>query len=266
MVIAAALGTLLAIQSGQEPLSTVRFEEPLVEAAPGGKTALTLVFRHKAGWHSYWKNPGDSGQPPTVKWNLPAGWKVGPPAFEPPHMLRTEHETTFGYKDTTVMTFDVEVPRGAERKQHRITADVRWLVCDKECVIVQSEAATIVRVNPRATPNVVAKNWEMKALPKDNVSVFADSGKVKMVVATQGTSFAGARTVQFFPEDEATIDHHTMDWTLNEQGIATLTMAPSPYLSGELKRIKGVLVARWTAIGKKAVYTTIDLPAPKMLQ
>ena len=29
------------------------------------------------GWHTYWKNPGDSGTAPVVNWDLPDGFKVG---------------------------------------------------------------------------------------------------------------------------------------------------------------------------------------------
>lgn len=32
-----------------------------------------LRFRLLPGWHIYWRNPGDSGGPPTIKWSVPDG-------------------------------------------------------------------------------------------------------------------------------------------------------------------------------------------------
>ena len=35
------------------------------------------------GWHTYWKNPGDSGEPPRLEWALPAGFTAGEIAVAP---------------------------------------------------------------------------------------------------------------------------------------------------------------------------------------
>ena len=32
-----------------------------------------LYFKLEPGWHIYWKNPGDAGEPPHIQWTLPAG-------------------------------------------------------------------------------------------------------------------------------------------------------------------------------------------------
>src|ERR1700757_2228491 len=38
---------------------------------------VALRFELEKGWHVYWVNPGDSGEPPRVTWDLPAGIKAG---------------------------------------------------------------------------------------------------------------------------------------------------------------------------------------------
>jgi DsbC/DsbD-like thiol-disulfide interchange protein len=38
------------------------------------------------GWHIYWQNPGDSGEPPRIKWQLPSG--VTATALEWPTPMR----------------------------------------------------------------------------------------------------------------------------------------------------------------------------------
>src|SRR5688572_21349047 len=46
-------------------------------AIPGGSIAVALKLRHTKGWHTYWRNPGDSGLPTTIRWQLPEGVRAG---------------------------------------------------------------------------------------------------------------------------------------------------------------------------------------------
>ncbi|MCE2657691.1 MAG: hypothetical protein LW854_05500, partial [Rubrivivax sp.] len=54
----------------------------LVAQAPGGVAPgqpiwLGLKIEHAPHWHTYWRNPGDSGLPTTLQFELPAGFSVG---------------------------------------------------------------------------------------------------------------------------------------------------------------------------------------------
>ena len=44
----------------------------------GGEETLLvgLEFNLSPGWHTYWENPGDSGEGASIKWNLPSGFKA----------------------------------------------------------------------------------------------------------------------------------------------------------------------------------------------
>ncbi|MBP6375864.1 MAG: protein-disulfide reductase, partial [Giesbergeria sp.] len=52
--------------------------------APGQPLWLGLQITHQPGWHTYWKNPGDSGLPTELRWTLPAGVDVGDIAWPVP--------------------------------------------------------------------------------------------------------------------------------------------------------------------------------------
>ena len=36
--------------------------------APGRNFTIALEFDIRKGWHTYWRNPGDSGQPTRLDW------------------------------------------------------------------------------------------------------------------------------------------------------------------------------------------------------
>src|ERR1700677_565932 len=46
-------------------------------AAPGSTVYVALIEKIQPHWHTYWRNPGDAGQAPTIAWTLPAGWRAG---------------------------------------------------------------------------------------------------------------------------------------------------------------------------------------------
>ena len=57
-------------------------------AFQAGKPATVgLRLRMEPQWHTYWKNPGDSGLPTKIEWVLPEGWKAGPIQWPYPQPL-----------------------------------------------------------------------------------------------------------------------------------------------------------------------------------
>src|SRR3981189_4016684 len=52
--------------------------------APGQSFWVALELDIRDGWHTYWRNPGDSGQATTLKWQLPAGFTAGGNGRPPP--------------------------------------------------------------------------------------------------------------------------------------------------------------------------------------
>ena len=56
-------------------------------AEPGRSLALALRLRMIPHWHTYWRNPGDSGQPTALEWRLPPGWSAGPIQWPAPRRL-----------------------------------------------------------------------------------------------------------------------------------------------------------------------------------
>src|SRR5580658_9178387 len=66
---------------------------------PGGSDLIGLHFTLDKGWHVYWINAGDSGEPPTIKWTLPAGITAGAMQFPAARRLPLGPLMDFGYED-----------------------------------------------------------------------------------------------------------------------------------------------------------------------
>src|SRR5688572_18333991 len=67
-------------------------------AQPGKPFWAALRLRMEEHWHTYWHDPGDSGQSTSVEWKLPPGWKAGPIAWPFPQRINVPPLTNFGFE------------------------------------------------------------------------------------------------------------------------------------------------------------------------
>ena len=76
----------------QSVVTTPQVRAELVAHAPQGLVAgqpmwLGLRLQHQPGWHTYWKNAGDSGLATQLEWSLPPGVQAGATNWPLPHKL-----------------------------------------------------------------------------------------------------------------------------------------------------------------------------------
>jgi thiol:disulfide interchange protein len=93
-----------------------------------------LYFRLEPGWHVYWQNAGDSGEPPQIRWTLPAGIAVGPMQFPAPRRLPLGPLMDFGYENEVLFPFTLTAGPQAEAGPATLRAHVSWLVCREVCI------------------------------------------------------------------------------------------------------------------------------------
>jgi len=109
---------------------------------PGDTVTVALHQKMAPGWHTYWRNPGDSGQAPSLAWELPQGVVVGEPHWPAPHRLPVGPLVNFGYSDETALLYDVTVPAGWPAGQPlALAADAEILVCAEICIPVSGRVA-----------------------------------------------------------------------------------------------------------------------------
>ncbi|MGA9671549.1 MAG: thioredoxin family protein [Terracidiphilus sp.] len=100
----------------------------------GQATKAGLYFKLEPGWHIYWKNAGDSGEPPHIKWTLPEGITAGPLQFPVPKRLPLGPLMDFGYEDEVLFPFDFHVASKVKTGEVKLQAKVDWLVCREVCI------------------------------------------------------------------------------------------------------------------------------------
>src|SRR6266849_3547038 len=77
-------------------------------ATPGAQLLLGVHFNLENDWHIYWINPGDSGQPPSFHWQLPAGFSAGDVEWPHPDRLSSSELVDYGYKDDVLFIVPIQ--------------------------------------------------------------------------------------------------------------------------------------------------------------
>ena len=230
--------------------------------AVGHKFYVGLHFQLEKGWHIYWVNPGDSGEPPRVKWQLPAGFTAGTMEWPTPRRLGTPSIVDFGYEDSIMLI--VPMTSGASlapQQSAQIGAEVRVLVCREMCIPGKAQISLTLPIKARPTPDAQSKDLfaatrKSSPQPAPGNWKFSASEAKDSFLLTGNLGHQVTKAI-FFPLAESQIDNPA---TQKLEPTATgfrLTLRKSNQLLKPVNRLKGVL-----ALSADHSYS-IDVPVTK---
>ena len=122
--------------------------------AAGHTLDLGLRFQLEKGWHIYWVNPGDSGEPPRVEWQLPAGLTAGAMEWPAPRRLESGSIVDYGYEGVVLLIVPLHAAASlAAQPPVRLGAEIKLLVCSHEmCIPGKAELSLTLPIKSQAPP------------------------------------------------------------------------------------------------------------------
>jgi thiol:disulfide interchange protein DsbD len=245
-----SLAVLLAAAHALQPFSSHAHAELLaksVAAQPGTNLELGIHFSLEPGWHIYWINPGDSGQPPVFKWQLPAGFTAGEIEWPRPERMQPAAQLTdYGYHGDVLLPLMLHVPpTAAPGSSVQICADAKWLVCREVCIPERAQlhltlpVAATVNENPssaalfgkaeKLVPKTMPRTWKVRARSeKDNFVLSIYAGKP-------------ISKADFFPLDPDQIDNPAPQKLQPLPTGARITLKKSDLLAKSISLLRGIL-------------------------
>ncbi|MCL5098387.1 MAG: thioredoxin family protein [Candidatus Omnitrophica bacterium] len=177
------------------------------EALPGQTVMAGVELTMPQGWHTYWRNPGDAGEPTRVQWSLPPGIQAGKLEWPVPEKLTEAGLTTYVYYRDVVLQAPLTLATNLAPGKVVIQANVSWLECKELCVPGSAEIKADLTIGNTATAADDAgllETWQHR-LPKVEPGLAArawwsrpphnDSRQVSIEWATT----ASPRRADFFP-------------------------------------------------------------------
>ncbi|HEY3624913.1 MAG TPA: thioredoxin family protein [Terracidiphilus sp.] len=227
----------------------VQLVVPPSTLSPGSNPAPAgLYFKLEPGWHVYWKNAGDSGEPPRMKWTLPNGITAGPLQFPAPQRLPLGPLMDFGYEGEVLFPFTLKVASNAAQGPAVLHAKVDWLVCREVCIPgkaelettrpVTREAGNAATVEPDASLYSRLYNRVPPAPPATFKAGFQPTPSGLRVTVVTGQKETQAA---FFPADQNIVDNPAPQKVTPTAKGLTLDLKKDANLTANPAQLRGVI-------------------------
>jgi thiol:disulfide interchange protein len=214
---------------------------------PGQPIEVALRLKIIDHWHTYWRNPGDSGLPTRLKWTLPEGFVAGEIEWPYPKKLPLGPLMNFGYEGEVLHLVSVTTPSGFPLGQKlTLSAKAEWLVCADVCIPEDG----VVSLSLTSASSLAPGRWESafvrarEAVPSkvlNDVTGSIDGMTATLSVRTPAVG-EGAN-MAFFPfRDDLIANAAKQVFTKTDSGFTLTVPLASPRIE-DLKLLDGILVA-----------------------
>ena len=254
-------------------VTTPQVRAELVAHAPDGITPgkpvwLGLKIDHQPHWHTYWKNPGDSGLPTTLRWTLPAGVTTGAIEWPTPSRLPIGPLMNYGYEGRLLLPVALNVPAGFDSPTIRLKLEAEWLVCKEVCIPESGEFTLELPTTASTAAHAALFETARGAAPRPVTTTEATAGLKDgaLVVRVAGLPAAWAgRKLEFFPETAGVVQNAAPNNGQWSAGVWTTTVPLDPQRSESPATMPVVLTTAGETAGA-LVALKVTTPWPPMAQ
>lgn len=232
---------------------------------PGQSFWVGVKLNMDEHWHTYWKNPGDSGLGTRIKWNLPEGFSAGPIVWPYPHLILTPPLISYGYQDEVVLLTRITPPAQLASSNVTMRAKVSWLMCKDVCIPGKVDVELTLptkQSSPEPDPQwTTAFEETLSAVPVASTGWVASARYYGQTVELRATLPEGWQTgqtnVYFFADAESVTESAAPQSVSWDGRTLRLVMTRATEATELPERLAGVLVAEkgWTSNGNPAAVT-----------
>jgi thiol:disulfide interchange protein DsbD len=260
-LIALVIGGLVSLPAAANPVQRDHIEAELIPASTGIEPAsvLTVALRLKPDehWHTYWKNPGDSGLATHIAWELPDGFEAGAIQWPTPTRIDVGPLANYGYDGEVLLLTDIRVPSSLPASVP-IRASASWLVCEEICIPGDADFALTLPAGPAKPHPLWSDRIEQAraSLPTavEGLQVTAQLvGGKDWILSLPRSAMLNTGKLAFFPDEEGWIEYAAPQQTYEDDGKVHLRVAAAPDAGNREGPLTGLLVADTAfAVGRNA--------------
>lgn len=239
-----------------QPVNTGHLTAELVSSAqgvaPGQRIHVALRQQIQKGWHTYWRNAGDSGEATKITWTMPAGWVASDFTWPTPHRLPVGPLVNYGFEGEVILPVELIVPTDARPGSTTVLkAKAEFLVCADICIPESADLQLALPVTEGPAPAdpvwgpKIAKALADAPKPAGLYAAFEATGQaLKLAITGQPLKGADLGDAYFFPFSGGAIDHAKPQPIERGPEGLTLTLTPGFEFQGTTppKQLAGVLV------------------------
>jgi thiol:disulfide interchange protein/DsbC/DsbD-like thiol-disulfide interchange protein len=249
------LASPAAFTSSGSTVATANVKARLVSEvqsiSPGQAFWVALELDIKDGWHTYWRNPGDSGEATKLAWQLPPGFIAGDIVWTTPHRFDIAPLVNYGYARHAVHLVQITAPKDLKSGTPvALAAKASWLVCSDVCIPEDANLQLTLPVSaqtgapdPQEAALFAAARSELpSAQPAPTTARIQGDQLVITLGKEWGPTLSQIKSLAFFPYDEGSIEYSTAQVLTRSPDAVELSMKIG-YQPPKAGLIRGVLIA-----------------------
>ena len=225
---------LVSFLSFSDPVDTGHARITLIkdhsDFVPGTSINIGLKVSMDEGWHTYWKNPGDSGGPIELNWDLPIGFSVSDVQWPLPEKIEYPPLMTYGYEDFVIYPMVLSIPENYSDNYFEMTADI--LICADVCIPESGKiSANLLDIES----NSLIYEW-LESVPSNflptNASISENNLEIRFTFEKE------VKEIYFFPDENNSIDYSSKQNFYKKDDNYFLSIN---LFNDELQNVSGVL-------------------------
>ena len=232
----------------------VRLLLPADTAKPGETVLAGVDLKMEAGWHTYWKNPGEAGTATKIDWTLPPGVTAGDIQWPLPQKLPPAEVTTYGYEDEAVLIVPLTLGSNLASGVLNLSAKVSWLECKESCIPADAVVGAKLNIgaeNKPSTDAALIQSWQLKTPRTDRLFSFQAWWEEPTSDDTRPLIIAGrpsakdlmrVENVDFFPDANDGFEVQSATQSLPEPAGFRLRKIVKKFSGDWPKNVSGLLV------------------------
>ena len=251
---------------------TAQLIAEVTSIAPGQPFWVGLKLEMENGWHVNWRNPGDAGLAPTIKWALPEGFTAGEINWPIPKRIPVGDLMLFGYEGTVLLPVEITPPSAFDNNEVILSAACDWVICGDVCIPGETNLTLTLPVKEE-TPQLITEHVAEFASTRTNIPIANDiynlaaSATDKTInidfVPISGDDLKIGELV-FFPEVQGIINNAAEQRFSRDNFVYQLEIDRDNMFPSVPENLKGVLVFSGSGfLGAKVVL--IDVPLSKQI-
>lgn len=213
----AVIASALSFNVAADPVVTDHLEAELVAETSTlavGDNWLGLLIKPQDGWHVYWRNPGDSGLPTGIDWELPTSISADELQWPYPRATRLGDIVNFGYGEETLLPVEIHVVGSVAGDPIEVKGKAHWLVCKDVCIPGSAELSlSLPRAQGAPTIDPHWRDLFAKAraqLPQPAPADWSAHFAVRdgdFSLGVSGAHLSADHDIEFFPYADDLLNH-----------------------------------------------------------
>ena len=189
-------GSAEIVDTGHARISLIKDHSDFV---PGTSINIGLKVSMDKGWHTYWRNPGDSGGPIEIDWNLPKGFSVSDIKWPLPEKIEYPPLMTYGYEDFVIYSMVLSIPADYSDDYFEMNADI--LICADVCI---PESGKISSNLLDIESDSLIYEW-LESVPSESLPIATSLNDNNLEI--KFTFEKEIKEIYFFPDENNSIDY-----------------------------------------------------------